>query len=210
VGTPIEPFELVAGPLLLRPWCIDDVDDVWAALQDPQIRLWNGAGSGSRDDVARMLRGRMDWTGGDHASWAVVDPATGELLGSVSLHSIDPVQADAEIGYWTAPAARGRDVATIAVDAVCRWAFGALPVERIELCHAVGNPGSGRVAEKAGFVREGRLRRSYRYGDGVKHDELLWARLADDPAPDLHQRAKTAGFRARKQVRRVGGPGRAG
>ena len=37
------------------------------------------------------------------------------------------------------------------------------------------------MAEKAGFVFEGRLRRSYRYGDGVKHDELLWARLADDP-----------------------------
>ena len=31
---------------------------------------------------------------------------------------------------------------------------------------------------------EGRLRRSYRYGDGVRHDELLWARLAGDPAPE--------------------------
>jgi RimJ/RimL family protein N-acetyltransferase len=183
--TPIEPFELRAGPLLLRPWREDDVDAVWAAVQDPQIRLWNGTGSASRDDVARMLAGRRDWSGGDHASWAVVDAATGELLGSVSLHSIDPAQADAEIGYWTVPVARGRNVATIAVDAACRWAFGALPVERIELCHAVDNPGSGRVAEKAGFVQEGRLRRSYRYGDGVKHDELLWARLADDPAPSV-------------------------
>jgi RimJ/RimL family protein N-acetyltransferase len=182
---PIEPFELPAGPLLLRPWRADDVDAVWAAVQDPEIRQWNGTGSGSRDDVARMLAGRRDWSGGDHASWAVVDAAGGELLGSVSLHSIDPAQADAEIGYWTVPAARGRNVAATAVDAVCRWAFRALPVERIELCHAVGNPGSRRVAEKAGFVQEGRLRRSYRYGDGVKHDELLWARLADDPPPTL-------------------------
>ena len=45
------------------------------------------------------------------------------------------------------------------------------------------NTASGRVAEKAGFTREGRLRRSFRYGDGVKPDELLWARLAGDPAP---------------------------
>jgi RimJ/RimL family protein N-acetyltransferase len=182
---PIEPFELVAGPLRLRPWQDGDVDDVWAALQDPQIRLWNGAGSGSRDDVERMLAGRRDWSAGDHASWAIVDAGTGELLGSVSLHSIDPVQSDAEIGYWTVPAARGRNIAALAVDAVCRWAFGTLPVERIELCHAVDNPASGRVAEKAGFVREGVLRRSYRYGDGIEHDELLWARLADDPAPPL-------------------------
>jgi RimJ/RimL family protein N-acetyltransferase len=75
------------------------------------------------------------------------------------------------------------------VDAVCRWAFTAVPLERVELCHAVENVASGRVAEKAGFTLEGRLRRSYRYGDGVRHDELLWGRLADDPAPELSSRS---------------------
>jgi RimJ/RimL family protein N-acetyltransferase len=179
----IEPFELPAGGLLLRPWRDDDLEAVWAALQDPDIRLWNGRGSGSRADVLAMLRRRQDWSEGDHASWAVVDAATGELLGSVSLHSIDPEQTAAEIGYWTAPAARGRGVAARAVDAACRWAFGALPVERIELCHAVENEASARVAARAGFTVEGRLRRSWRYGDGAKHDELLWSRLADDPPP---------------------------
>jgi RimJ/RimL family protein N-acetyltransferase len=179
----MEPFELPVGPVLLRPWRDDDADATWAALQDREILLWNSSGSASRDAVTRFLRARADWSGGDHASWAVVDAATGELLGSVSLHSIDREQGDAEIGYWTVPAARGRGVAPLAVDAVCRWAFGALPIDRIELCHAVDNPASGRVAEKAGFRLEGRLRRSYRYGDGVKHDELLWARLSDDPPP---------------------------
>ena len=62
-------------------------------------------------------------------------------------------------------------------------------MDRIELCHAVENVASGRVAEKAGFTYEGQLRRSFRYGDGVKHDELLWARLADDPAPEISTRS---------------------
>jgi RimJ/RimL family protein N-acetyltransferase len=180
---PIRPFALPAGPVLLRPWREDDLDAVWAALQDPEIRLWNGRGAGSREEALGMLRRRMDWSQGDHASWAVVDPASDEVLGSVSLHSIDPDQADAEIGYFTVPAARGRGVASRAVDAACRWAFGALPIDRIELAHAVENEGSGRVAARAGFTCEGRLRRSYRYGDDAKHDELLWSRLADDPAP---------------------------
>jgi hypothetical protein len=96
---------------------------------------------------------------------------------------------DAEIGYWTAPAARGRGVAAVAVDAGCRWAFAALPVDRIELCHAVENTASGRVAQKAGFTYEGHLRRSYRYGDGLEHDELLWSRLSDDPAPEISIRS---------------------
>jgi RimJ/RimL family protein N-acetyltransferase len=185
----VEPFELPAGPLLLRPWREDDVDEVWAAFQDPDIQLWNGGGVASRTDALVLLGRRLDWSSGDHASWAVVLPDDDAVLGSVSLHTIDRIQGDAEVGYWTAPAARGRGVAAVAVDAVCRWAFGALPVDRVELCHAVENAASGRVAAKAGFTQEGRLRRSYRYGDGVKHDELLWARLATDPAPEISTRS---------------------
>ncbi|MCV2491186.1 GNAT family N-acetyltransferase [Geodermatophilus sp. YIM 151500] len=179
----MEPIELAAGPLRLRPWRLEDVDDVWAAIQDPELQLWNGQGEASREDAAGFVARRREWSSGTAASWAVVDGDTGELLGSVSLHSIDPLQGDAQIGYWTVAAARGRGIAGRAVDTVCRWAFSSLPVDRIELCHAVENSASGRVAEKAGFRREGRLRRSFRYGDGRKHDELLWARLADDDVP---------------------------
>jgi RimJ/RimL family protein N-acetyltransferase len=183
----MDPLVLDAGPLRLRPWRPDDVDAVWAAFQDPDVRLWSGAVLATRDDAAAMLGRRMDWSG-DHASWAVVDAVADAVLGSLSIHSIDRAGNDAEVGYWTVPAARGRGVAAAAVDAGCRWAFAALPVDRIELCHAVENVASGRVAAKAGFTYEGHLRRSFRYGDGVKHDELLWARLADDPPPRLNSR----------------------
>ncbi len=183
----IAPVVLTVGPLVLRPWRADDVDAVWSSLQDPDTRLWNGGGVNSREDAAALVARRADWSTGDHASWAVV--AGDVVVGSVSLHSIDPGQGDAEVGYWTTAAARGRGVATAAVDAACRWAFTALGVERVELCHAVENAASGRVAEKAGFVFEGRLRRSYRYGDGVKRDELLWARLSDDPFPQISIRS---------------------
>jgi RimJ/RimL family protein N-acetyltransferase len=177
----MEPISLPAGPVLLRPWREDDVDAAFTALTDPETALWNAGWVRTRADAALWVERRTDWAAGDHASWAVADAATpAVLLGSVSLHSIDRVQNDAEIGYWTVPASRGRGVAARAVAAACRWAFGALPIDRIELCHAVENAASGRVAEKAGFTCEGRLRRSYRYGDGVKHDELLWARLVDD------------------------------
>ena len=183
------PVELTAGELLLRPWTDDDVDPVHAAVQDPLLRTWNAVGSGTREEVVALLASRRDWSAGTHVSLAVVRAADGELLGSVSLHSIDRVQGDAEVGYWTVAAARGRRVAPRAADAVCRWAFEALPVDRVQLFHAVENEASARAAAAAGFTLEGRLRRSFRYGDGVKHDELLWSRLADDPVPDLSSRS---------------------
>jgi RimJ/RimL family protein N-acetyltransferase len=185
----VEPFELPAGDLLLRPWREDDVDAVWAAAQDPELRRWNDTGSASRVDAAERLARRRDWSSGDHASFAVVSASSGELLGSVSLHSIDRDMGDAEIGYWTVVSARGRGVAVRAVRAVCSWAFADLRLERIQLFHAVENAASGRVAAKAGFTLEGRLRRSHRYGDGAKHDELLWSRLSDDLDPLLSSRS---------------------
>jgi RimJ/RimL family protein N-acetyltransferase len=181
----VQPFELVTGELLLRPWREDDVAAVEEAARDPELRRWNDPGTGSTDAVRAMLARRRDWSGGDHASFAVVAAGGGPLLGSVSLHSIDRAQGHAEIGYWTVAAVRGRGIAVRAVTAVCAWAFPALQLHRIELFHAVENTASGRVAAKAGFTLEGRLRRSHRYGDGVEHDELVWSRLSDDPAPPL-------------------------
>ena len=100
-----------------RPWRSDDVDAALAALLEPETRLWNAGWVQTRDDATVWLERRQDWTG-DHASWAVEDAASRVLLGSVSLHSIDLEQSDAEIGYWVHPGARGRGLMT----KVCRMA----------------------------------------------------------------------------------------
>ena len=186
----MEPTEIKAGRLHLRPWQPGDAPAVQAACADPAIQRWTTVPVPYTKKDAREYVEQLSprgWADGTAALFAVLDATTGRLLGSVGL--MDIADGSAEIGYWTAPAARGQGVAAVAVDAACRWAFGSLPVDRIELCHAVENTASARVAEKAGFVLEGRLRRSYRYGDGLKHDELLWSRLAGDPAPLVSTRS---------------------
>lgn len=175
-------LHLDAGRWRLRPWRLDDADAVCDAGLDPGIALWNPVPAG-RADALGWLQSRMDWSANDHASLAIAGREGDLLVGSVSLHSIDPVQGDAEIGYWVSPAARGQAAAAAAVTALCRWAFASLPIERIELRHAIENPASGRVAERAGFQSEGLLRLSYRYSDGRRRDELLWSLLRTDPLP---------------------------
>lgn len=126
------PVWLPAGPVTLRPWTPADAPAVLAALQDSDIVRWNGAAVSDLAAAQAWVRSRADWSDGDHASFAI--SATGDLalLGSVSLHQIDVVQGDAEVGYWVAPDARGQGLAARAVMLVYRWAFAVLPLDRID------------------------------------------------------------------------------
>ena len=49
-------------------------------------------------------------------------------------------------------------MASLAVRAVCRWAFAERQLELIEWRAEVGNEASRRVAQKVGFLMEGQLR----------------------------------------------------
>jgi RimJ/RimL family protein N-acetyltransferase len=170
-----------APGLLLRAYQPTDLPDLRAAFADAAIVQWN-PGPTTDAGLAEFMAGRNDWSDADHASWAVADDAD-RLIGAVSLHKVDLDQGDAEIGYWIAPWARGRGHATGAVTAATRFAFDRMGLHRVYLYHAVENPGSCGVARAAGFLHEGTLRASFRYADGVHHDEHLHARLSSDPAP---------------------------
>ena len=52
-------------------------------------------------------------------------------------------------------------------------------MERIELLISVDNPASKRVAERAGYVREGVLR-SLWFKQDRREDTEIWSRLAGD------------------------------
>jgi RimJ/RimL family protein N-acetyltransferase len=175
---------IVTERLVLRPPLVTDAAGAWETLSDADTRRWNPARSVvDLASAARWCADLADWSGGDHASWSVVDRDTQAFLGLVSVHSINPSQADAEIGYRVSPTARGRGVAVEAVIAATAWAFENLSLVRIELAHAVANPASCVVALRAGYPVEGLLRASFVYGDGQRYDEHLHARLASDPPP---------------------------
>jgi RimJ/RimL family protein N-acetyltransferase len=178
----VEPVELEAPGLRLRPWRADDAPAVLAALRDPAIARWNPVDQPDPDlaTAQAWVRDRGDWTSSEHASFAVTVAADGTLVGSVSLFKIDRVHHNAEIGYWTVPRVRGRGIATTALAVVARWALDSAALHRVQLFHAVDNPASCRVATRAGFLLEGTPRESYRYGDGQLHDEHLHGRLATD------------------------------
>jgi RimJ/RimL family protein N-acetyltransferase len=113
------------------------------------------------------------------ANWTVVDVESDDLLAMISLDVVALRQAG-EIGYWCAPWARGQGVTSAAVRLVRDWAFDELELERLELTTDVDNYGSQRVAQAAGFHREG-IMRGYLTARTRRADDVLFGMKHDDP-----------------------------
>jgi RimJ/RimL family protein N-acetyltransferase len=180
---PLEPVEIAAGPLQLRPLEWADAAELLPLLSDPEVTRWMGSGPASVPEAEEWIDRRVaESTGGTALCWTIRTAVGGHLAGTVNLHHVDAEQAVAEVGYTVAPAYRRRGVAQAALNVACNYGFGALSLARICAYHAVGNTASCAVMERGGFLAEGELRQSY-VVNGARVDEHLHARLATDPRP---------------------------
>ena len=157
----MQPVEISAGRLRLRPWAAYDVDAVLLACSDPLTQRWRRVPcpytrADAVDWVSRVAP--QCWQTGTAATFAVVDAVTDGVLASVGLSGLSTGRA--HVGFWCLPAARGQGVVSEAVGALCRWGFGALDLPRIGWTAEVGNVASRAVAEKQGFTVEGVARGS--------------------------------------------------
>ncbi|WP_224996770.1 GNAT family N-acetyltransferase [Cesiribacter sp. SM1] len=99
----------------------------------------------------------------------------GEAAGSIGLDLQQDVErTSAELGYWLGEAYWGKGIATAAIRAITTWAMPALGLSRIYALPFIHNQGSVRALEKAGYLREGVLRRSA-IKEGKILDQALYA-----------------------------------
>jgi RimJ/RimL family protein N-acetyltransferase len=168
----------------LRLYRPEDAADVAIACSDPLTRRFlPDLPDPYGPDEARWWIGEgapAAWSAGG-AAYAVVDPATDRLLGGIGVGRVEPDRAKGEVGYWVAPWARRRGVATAAARALAAHAF-ACGLARLELLAEMANPPSQRVALSAGFAFEGVRRQAAGNRDGSRRDLVAFARLAGDPA----------------------------
>jgi RimJ/RimL family protein N-acetyltransferase len=168
------------GRLVLRPFTEADAEWVYEVSQDPALQQFIQIPSPYLMEHARFFVEHIALELGERGErfeFLVEDAQTGERLGRVGLG----LRGDgtAEVGYWTAPGARGRGVAPEAVRAICRWGFEVRELELIEWRAEVGNEASRRVAEKAGFVLEGQLRKRLVHR-GQRVDAWIGSLLKDE------------------------------
>jgi RimJ/RimL family protein N-acetyltransferase len=170
---------LTDGVVTLRPWRADDVDALVEICDDPEIvRFTRVPTPYTRDDALMFMAQQVAaQESGALASFAVADAADDRLLGSIDVRR--GPDSRATVGYLVGAAARNRGVASRAARLVSRWALAELGVARVEIHVRPDNPASQRVAERAGFTREGVLR-SYLEMRGERYDSVMFALLPDD------------------------------
>ena len=171
-------MELRDGDLVLRPPTVGDVPALVAACNDPELSRFipNFPQPYLDGDARQWLRAVEEGCRrGERKTFLIVDGEAHRLLGAIEVR----LGEIGTIGYWVAAPARGCGVATRALVLLSRWAVTEGRVQRLELTTHPDNAASQRVAEKAGFAREGVLREAIRFADG-RRDSVLFSLLPAD------------------------------
>lgn len=174
------PVRLVVDDLVLRELLGADAADVALACQDVETQRWLPLPRAYTEATAAEFISSIapaQQRGGDGVVRAV--ERGGRLVGCVDLKHTDWAARTTETGYWVAPWARRQRVGSTATRALASWALTSGGIERVELLAATGNRGSQRVAEAAGFVREG-VARNAGYVHGGRVDLVVYSLIAGD------------------------------
>jgi RimJ/RimL family protein N-acetyltransferase len=167
---------LTDGDLLLRPFTDADIEPIRRAYSDPDVLEWFWAERQDRSPERFLRRQQAAWESGTGSGFAICPDHAG-CVGAVFLEPRG--QAIFDIGYWLLPEARGQGMAARATRRIARWALTDLNAARVQLWTERENRRSQRVAELAGFQREGVLR-AYGERQGRRVDAVFYSLIAAD------------------------------
>lgn len=175
---------LTTARLVLRPVVPEDAREVQALADDPDVaaNTLTIPHPYALEDAEDWIRShREEQERGAALVRAITLREGGSMAGAIGLH-IDTGNRVAELGYWLGKEYRGNGYATEAARAMVDHAFRVLELERVYASHFPGNPASGRVLQKLGMRREGRLRGHVRKGDR-QEDLVVYGALRQEWEP---------------------------
>jgi RimJ/RimL family protein N-acetyltransferase len=164
------------GDLNVRSWRKDDLKALLQHANNPKIA------ANLRDQFPHPYTRRdgidfLDYAHTQEPECSFAIEYGGEAVGGVGfLLGRDIARISAEMGYWLGEEFWGRGIATRGVTAASDWALEHYKLSRVFAMAFAHNGASIRVLEKAGFEREGLLRRSA-IKNGVVLDQILFAKV---------------------------------
>jgi RimJ/RimL family protein N-acetyltransferase len=164
------------GDLQVRSWRKSDLDALVRHANNPKIA------SNLRDQFPHPYTRRdgieyLEFARDQRPERSFALQYEGEAIGGLGFQlGVDISRISAEMGYWLGESFWGRGFATRAAKAGSDWAFDAYKLTRVFALVFSHNVASVRVLEKAGFEREGIMRRSA-LKNGTVLDQFIYARV---------------------------------
>lgn len=112
-------------------------------------------------------------------TFTIEQKVKGQFYGLVEIRHINFEHLLGELSFWMTIDSWGQGYMSEVVQAVVRYGFEVLGLNRLYAYHMVRNPASGRILEKNGFKQEGLLRQRVRKWEQFE-DVALWAILSKE------------------------------
>ena len=183
---PDEVPTLKSGSLTMRPMRPSDAEDIYRAVQDPEIPKFTTLPADYPIDLAiefANTRAAASFVNKTELVFVIEDsrlatatyPYSNGFAGVMSLHTIDIPNHRAEIGYWLAKEARGHGICTKAAELITEYGLMTIGFKRIDGIVDVRNEPSKAALLKAGYEFEGIMKSYVTRRDGSQLDMALFA-----------------------------------
>ncbi|MFF0139264.1 GNAT family N-acetyltransferase [Streptomyces sp. NPDC005227] len=177
------PLRIDGLGLLLREWSDDDVADLVALYDDPEIDRWTPVASPFDTAAALAYLAAAEQKSAEGRAVQLAITTDGWLpRGEILLFPGSGDERDVELAYGVGAAHRGRGLATRAVRLAVDFARRHVGGRRVVLCIEDGNAASEGVARSAGFLLadDDPVVRTAKGRDVVLR---TWSRSADGEGP---------------------------
>ncbi len=149
--------------LILRQFTLDDAEAMyrnWAS--DPEVTRFMTWPPHANVDVTRnkLQQWVEEYKDPSNYTWAICPKDLGEPIGSISVVALVEERDIVSIGYCIGRKWWHQGITSEAFEAVIRFMFDEVGVNRLEARHNVNNPNSGGVMKKCGLTYEGTLRQA--------------------------------------------------
>ena len=111
------------------------------------------------DEARRYIaKKQAERNAGRSCAFVIVEREEGNFCGIVEVREIDREHLVGELSFWLTVDVWGRGYMSEVVEAVVRYGFEDLQLNRLYAYHMLRNQASGRVLARNGFKKEGLLR----------------------------------------------------
>ena len=178
----VEPVVLRRNGLRLEPLGLEHEDGLRAAAQDGELWKIRVTSVPEPENTKLYIEQALTMrAAGSRMAFAVVDEATGKVLGCTSYHDIVPALKRVEIGYtWYAQSVQRTHVNSTCKLTLLTHAFETLGAAVVGWRTDNYNFASQRAIERLGAKKDGVIRHHAPRRDGTVRDTVLYSMLAGE------------------------------